>query len=202
MRRLKSGPTPCSIGYLQDAGGRRAVYRGTPRSRRWRLMTASRCTSSAPRILQGEREPEVLFTSFESYDDLDCYHYTAAEPAVAEAVTWYAWRAFDVLRCRDYADSTCGSTPRLSPTSPMPTPAPPLAPTGSADDRSAATAWGQFSRILASLMTKHARRIYAPTSGCKPLALPRIRQISEYHCGPAVLQMLLGHAVWPPIRSA
>jgi hypothetical protein len=30
------------------------------------------------------------------------------------------------------------------------------------------------------------------TSGCKPLALPRIRQISEYHCGPAVLQMLLG----------
>ena len=29
-------------------------------------------------------------------------------------------------------------------------------------------------------------------SGCKPLALPRIRQISEYHCGPAVLQMLLG----------
>ena len=30
------------------------------------------------------------------------------------------------------------------------------------------------------------------SSGCKPLALPRIRQISEYHCGPAVLQMLLG----------
>ena len=30
------------------------------------------------------------------------------------------------------------------------------------------------------------------TSGCKPLVLPRIRQISEYHCGPAVLQMLLG----------
>jgi hypothetical protein len=30
------------------------------------------------------------------------------------------------------------------------------------------------------------------TSGCKPLALPRVRQISEYHCGPAVLQMLLG----------
>ena len=26
----------------------------------------------------------------------------------------------------------------------------------------------------------------------QPLALPRIRQISEYHCGPAVLQMLLG----------
>ncbi len=26
---------------------------------------------------------------------------------------------------------------------------------------------------------------------CKPLALPRICQISEYHCGPAVLQILL-----------
>jgi hypothetical protein len=31
------------------------------------------------------------------------------------------------------------------------------------------------------------------SSGCKPLALPRICQISEYHCGPAVLQMLLAH---------
>lgn len=30
-------------------------------------------------------------------------------------------------------------------------------------------------------------------TGCEPLALPRIRQISEYHCGPAVLQMLLAH---------
>ncbi len=32
-----------------------------------------------------------------------------------------------------------------------------------------------------------------PRSGCKPLTLPRVRQISEYHCGPAVLQMLLGY---------
>lgn len=32
-----------------------------------------------------------------------------------------------------------------------------------------------------------------PKSGCRPLALPRICQISEYHCGPAVLQMLLAH---------
>lgn len=31
------------------------------------------------------------------------------------------------------------------------------------------------------------------SSGCKPLPLPRICQISEYHCGPAVLQMLLAH---------
>lgn len=31
------------------------------------------------------------------------------------------------------------------------------------------------------------------SSSCQPLALPRVRQISEYHCGPAVLQMLLGH---------
>ena len=29
------------------------------------------------------------------------------------------------------------------------------------------------------------------SSGCKPLDLPRVRQISEYHCGPAVLEMLL-----------
>lgn len=32
----------------------------------------------------------------------------------------------------------------------------------------------------------------ARQSRCRPLALPRVRQISEYHCGPAVLQMLLG----------
>lgn len=31
------------------------------------------------------------------------------------------------------------------------------------------------------------------SGGCRPLDLPRIRQISEYHCGPAVLQMLLAH---------
>jgi hypothetical protein len=31
-----------------------------------------------------------------------------------------------------------------------------------------------------------------PSRGRKPRALPRVRQISEYHCGPAVLQMLLG----------
>jgi hypothetical protein len=31
-----------------------------------------------------------------------------------------------------------------------------------------------------------------PRSRRKPLALPRVRQISESHCGPAVLQMLLG----------
>ena len=42
-------------------------------------------------------------------------------------------------------------------------------------------------------MTKHARRIYLLGRGSPPLhALPRIRQISEYHCGPAVLEMLLG----------
>lgn len=29
------------------------------------------------------------------------------------------------------------------------------------------------------------------SNGCKPLVLPRVCQISEYHCGPAVLQMLL-----------
>lgn len=32
-----------------------------------------------------------------------------------------------------------------------------------------------------------------PNTSCKPLALPRVRQISEYHCGPAVLQILLAH---------
>jgi D-alanine-D-alanine ligase len=118
----------------------------------------------AEKIFKDSESRKYLFTSFESYSEPDCYHYATVEPAVAEAVTGHARRAFDVLRCQDYAkfdvriDAATG-TPYFT-------------------DANANTAFGpslglpmtevlvlhgvKFSKVLASLMTKHARRIYAP----------------------------------------
>ena len=118
----------------------------------------------AEKVFKESESRKYLFTSFESYDDVDCYHYTAAEPAVAEAVTWYARRAFEVLRCRDYAkfdvrvDATTG-TPYFTDANPNTAfgPDPGLPMTEVLQLHGV-----KFSRILASLMTKHAHRIYAP----------------------------------------
>jgi D-alanine-D-alanine ligase len=118
----------------------------------------------AEKIFKDSETRKYLFTSFESYSEPDCYHYATVEPAVAEAVTGHARRAFDVLRCQDYAkfdvriDAATG-TPYFT-------------------DANANTAFGpslglpmtevlllhgvKFSKVLASLMTKHARQIYAP----------------------------------------
>ena len=113
---------------------------------------------------QGVESRRYHFTSFESYADPDCYHYTAAESAVAEAVTWYARRAFEVLRCRDYAkfdvriDAATGR-PYFTDANPNTAfgPDPGLPMTEVLQLRGV-----KFSRILASLMTKHARHVYAP----------------------------------------
>jgi len=118
----------------------------------------------AEKVFKESESRKYHFTSFESYDDLDCYHYTAAEPAVAEAVTWYARRAFEVLRCRDYAkfdvriDAATG-TPYFTDANPNTAfgPDPGLPMTEVLHLHGV-----KFSKILASLMTKHAHQIYAP----------------------------------------
>jgi D-alanine-D-alanine ligase len=117
----------------------------------------------AEKVFKESESRKYHFTSFESYAELDCYHYIAADPAVVEAVTWYARRAFEVLRCRDYAkfdvriDATTG-TPYFTDANPNtafgPDPGLPMT--------EVLLLHGiKFSRMLASLMTKHARRIYA-----------------------------------------
>jgi D-alanine-D-alanine ligase len=117
----------------------------------------------AEKVFKESEDRKYLFTSFESYNDLDCYTYAPADPVVAEAVTGYACRAFEVLRCRDYAKFDVRIDPETG--------------TPYFTDANPNTAFGpglglpmtevlqlhgiKFSKVLASLMTKHARRIYA-----------------------------------------
>ena len=76
-----------------------------PRSPPWCSTTASKSTSSAARrSSRRAADRKYLFTSFESYNDPDCYHYTAVD-AGGRPRSWPAMpaRAFEALRCRDYA---------------------------------------------------------------------------------------------------
>ena len=78
-------------------------------------------------------------------------------------MTWYARRAFEVLRCRDYAkfdvriDAASG-TPYFTDANPNTAFGPDL---GLPMTEVLQLHGVKFSRILASLMTKHARQIYA-----------------------------------------
>ncbi|MGE5601462.1 MAG: hypothetical protein ACM30E_00325 [Nitrososphaerales archaeon] len=114
------------------------------------------------KVFKASEDRKYLFTSFESYRDPDCYHYAPVDPAVEEAVAAYARTAFEVLRCRDYAkfdvriDIRTG-TPYFIDANPNTAfgPAPGLPMT------EVLLLHGvRFPRVLASLMTKHARRIY------------------------------------------
>lgn len=116
------------------------------------------------KVFKDAENRKYLFTSFASYSDPDCYHYTEAEPSVVQAVTGYARRAFDVLRCRDYAKfdvriDTATGIPYFTDANPNTAfgPSPGLPMTEVLQLHGV-----KFSKVLASLMTKHARRIYAP----------------------------------------
>lgn len=114
------------------------------------------------KVFKDSESRKYLFTSFESYSDPESYHYTVAEPSVVQTVTGYTRRAFEVLRCRDYAKFDV----RLDPANGTPY----------FTDANPNTAFGpslglpmtevlqlhgiKFSKVLASLMTKHAHRIY------------------------------------------
>ncbi len=118
----------------------------------------------AQKVFKEGESQKYLFTSFESYNDPDCYHYTAAEPAVTQAVAGHVRRAFAVLHCRDYAKFDV----RIDPDTGAPY----------FTDANPNTAFGPnpglpmtevlqlhgiaFTEVLASLMTKHARRIHPP----------------------------------------
>ena len=107
---------------------------------------------------------KYLFTSFESYGRPDSYHYRLADKGVADEVDRYSRQAFEVLRCRDYAKFDV----RIDPANGTPY----------FTDANPNTAFGpglglpftevlylhrvKFSRVLASLMSKHARRLFPP----------------------------------------
>jgi D-alanine-D-alanine ligase len=116
------------------------------------------------KVFKESESRKYLFTSFESYSDPDCYHYAPVAPEVEAAVASYARRAFEALHCQDYAKFDV----RLDPTSGTPY----------FIDANPNTAFGphpglpmtevlllhklRFPKVLASLVTKHARRLYPP----------------------------------------
>ena len=118
----------------------------------------------AQKVFKETDERKYDFTSFESYDEADCYQYVEADPAVVEAVSGHAVRAFEVLRCRDYAkfdvriDAETG-TPHFTDANPNTAFGPGL---GLPMTEVLALHGIKFQRILASLMSKHARRIHGP----------------------------------------
>lgn len=116
------------------------------------------------KVFKESEDRKYLFTSFESYNDADCYHYTEADPEVVEAVTGHAVRAFEVLRCRDYAkfDVRIDATtwiPYFTDANPNTAfgPGPGLPMTEVLELHAV-----KFQKVLASLMSKHARRIHSP----------------------------------------
>ncbi len=143
VERFISGPEITAVAF--DDGAKMHVF----------------CGQKVFKVTEGQK---YLFTSFESYNDPDCYHYTAAEPPAVQAVTGYVRRAFEVLHCRDYAkfdvriDPETG-TPYFTDANPNtafgPNPGLPMTEVLQLHNI-------QFSEALASLMTKHARRIHAP----------------------------------------
>lgn len=118
----------------------------------------------AEKVFKETEERKYLFTSFESYNDPECYQYILPDPAITEAVTGYTRRAFEVLRCRDYAKfdvriDVATGTPYFTDANPNTAFGPSL---GLPMTEVLQMHGIKFSKVLASLMSKHARRIYAP----------------------------------------
>jgi D-alanine-D-alanine ligase len=116
----------------------------------------------AEKVFKTDPPRKYLFTSFESYSEPDCYTYRKADPAVAVAVARFAGRAFEILRCRDYAkfdvriDEATG-TPYFTDSNPNTAFGPRL---GLPFTEVLQLHGVKFSRVLASLMSKHARRLH------------------------------------------
>jgi D-alanine-D-alanine ligase len=116
----------------------------------------------AQKLFKESPDRKYLFTSFESYNDPDCYRYTAVAPEVDKLVSGYARAAFAALRCEDYAKFDV----RMDPETGAPyfidaNPNTAFGPGAGLPMTEVLAFHGvSFSRVLASLMTKHARRIF------------------------------------------
>ncbi len=120
----------------------------------------------AEKVFNADPPRKYLLTSFESYSQPDSYHYEKTDKATANAIARHARKAFEVLRCRDYAKFDV----RVDPVSGTPY----------FTDANPNTAFGpslglpftevlqlhgiKFSKALASLMTKHARALLKASS--------------------------------------
>jgi D-alanine-D-alanine ligase len=117
----------------------------------------------AEKVFSTDPPRKYFFTSFESYSQADCYTYRLADPAVAAEVTRHALRAFTILRCRDYAkfdvriDEATGAT-YFTDVNPNTAFGPGL---GLPFTEVLRLHHVKFSKVLASLMTKHAHRLQA-----------------------------------------
>lgn len=119
----------------------------------------------AQKIFRDSEVRKYEFTSFESYGEQDAYTYALASPEVEASIAGYARRAFELLRCRDYAKfdvriEAATGTPYFTDANPNTAFGPHI---GLPMTEVLALHGVKFSRVLASLMSKHARQIYAPT---------------------------------------
>lgn len=119
----------------------------------------------AQKVFKESADRKYLFTSFESYRDPDCYRYTLVTPEVDALVSAYARAAFAALHCRDYAKFDV----RIDPADGTPyfidaNPNTAFGPSTGLPMTEVLQLHGvRFGRVLASLMSSHARRIYGPS---------------------------------------
>jgi D-alanine-D-alanine ligase len=117
----------------------------------------------AEKVFSADPPRRYLFTSFESYSRPDCYTYRLADPAVSAEVMRHARRAFAALRCGDYAKfdvriDEANGTPYFTDVNPNTAFGPRL---GLPFTEVLQLHGIKFSKVLASLMTKHASRLQA-----------------------------------------
>lgn len=114
------------------------------------------------KVFKDSESRKYQFTSFESYGEQDAYTYTLPAPGVTKLIAGHARRAFEVLRCQDYAkfdvriEATTG-TPYFTDANPNTAFGPGM---GLPMTEVLHLHGVKFSRVLASLVSKHARRIY------------------------------------------
>lgn len=118
----------------------------------------------AEKVFRDSESRKYQFTSFESYSEQDAYTYTLAAPEVEALVSAHARRAFELLRCRDYAKfdvriEAATGVPYFTDANPNTAFGPHL---GLPMTEVLHLHGVKFSRVLASLLSKHARRIQAP----------------------------------------
>jgi len=130
------------------------------------------------------------FTSLESYDDEDTYQYIKVAPEIEDIIKPLVTKAFTTLKYNDYAKFDI----RLS-TDNVPY----------FIDCNPNTAFGpeiglpltdvlelhkiKFDHLLASLISKYARQVIKS----RKFNIKYEKQITNVHCGPAVIQMLLAN---------
>lgn len=113
----------------------------------------------AEKVFNYTFHPKYRFTSFESYSQPDSYSYKKADKKMAARVNRLARKAFKVLRCRDYAKfdvriDEASETPYFTDANPNTAFGPDI---GLPFTEVLQLHGIEFSKVLASLMSKHAR---------------------------------------------